>query len=725
MANYSSSSLTLGPLTVAQEGEDYYSHLLKEAASSARLCVSEGLDLALPVSSILQCKLCGLTTSRECATPPRKFEEHDFVPMQDVGTTRIDPSTFRSKLLAALPMRVELCSFGIETIEQPSAIDDELWSGWRKATVAATASSEGSNCSEEYRFTRLTRSHVWTAVYSASGDSRLEFQLSKTGAVWLLFAKAPPEKGPLQVALIRPIARMHVTPTNGCRVTSGQWEVCLPKTSSVDLVIEGIGNTVGSWRSKLGLKGGYESEVRYEKLKVSMQGEGYDTLKSKIDGEYALLPKCGGACGSLHVRQQDNTAFPDIYFFLESGRRTVGDGDTFVFSHEKNRTAYGEYRDTVLQIDPAVNYRTDFYLGEVGSDQHAKSRKVRAILPGDWVKINDASLRIVSDKAKDAESTLTVPVDGMSVSLTPTGWETCPEILSCKLPIATSDKLFMECDNVFSRAGKNSVIEVNLQKSAKIFDNLAFVVSRLSTPNAVAEEWLALDSSGVERFDGEEVVCSTCAPARPEVKWTVVTKSKKTQVIPAENGREAALYEQLMKHRPNPFLVTLRLAEQQQTQASGKAHVQLQIGCNAVSLAYRALGLFPPKTLARRAMVHHVKSSQGDVSGGDSLFEWRVVPHVDKSTESGDFTKLCLISNKKDNPASQPPEFRSRYPLRPEQLRSLAWMLSQEASSTAFFEEEVAEAVLPGLNWRAEGRARRPVLVRGGIVADEVSRSQS
>lgn len=47
-------------------------------------------------------------------------------------------------------------------------------------------------------------------------------------------------------------------------------------------------------------------------------------------------------------------------------------------------------------------------------------------------------------------------------------------------------------------------------------------------------------------------------------------------------------------------------------------------------------------------------------------------------------------------------------------------MLDQEATVVPFFEEEVTEAVLPSLNWRAEGRVRRPVLVRGGIVADEV-----
>jgi hypothetical protein len=47
-------------------------------------------------------------------------------------------------------------------------------------------------------------------------------------------------------------------------------------------------------------------------------------------------------------------------------------------------------------------------------------------------------------------------------------------------------------------------------------------------------------------------------------------------------------------------------------------------------------------------------------------------------------------------------------------------MLHQEAATEPYFEEEVEEAILPSLNWRAEGRARRPVLVRGWILADEV-----
>ena len=66
---------------------------------------------------------------------------------------------------------------------------------------------------------------------------------------------------------------------------------------------------------------------------------------------------------------------------------------------------------------------------------------------------------------------------------------------------------------------------------------------------------------------------------------------------------------------------------------------------------------------------------------------------------------FTLSSNKTDAPADQPPHFK-RYPLRPEQLRSLGWMLQQERQPRSFVEEEVIEARLPALRWRAEGRAR-------------------
>jgi hypothetical protein len=50
-------------------------------------------------------------------------------------------------------------------------------------------------------------------------------------------------------------------------------------------------------------------------------------------------------------------------------------------------------------------------------------------------------------------------------------------------------------------------------------------------------------------------------------------------------------------------------------------------------------------------------------------------------------------------------------------------MLEQEKAegkTHTFIEEEISEAALPALGWRAEGKAERPVMVRGGVIADQV-----
>tara|TARA_B110000305_G_C19215831_1_gene528113 strand:+ start:126 stop:329 length:204 start_codon:yes stop_codon:yes gene_type:complete len=64
---------------------------------------------------------------------------------------------------------------------------------------------------------------------------------------------------------------------------------------------------------------------------------------------------------------------------------------------------------------------------------------------------------------------------------------------------------------------------------------------------------------------------------------------------------------------------------------------------------------------------------------------------------------MKLTSNKLDEEAKQPPNFK-KYPLRKEQLRSLNWMLKQEAKDAPlFYEEEVAESVLPSVGGVGSG----------------------
>jgi hypothetical protein len=225
----------------------------------------------------------------------------------------------------------------------------------------------------------------------------------------------------------------------------------------------------------------------------------------------------------------------------------------------------------------------------------------------------------------------------------------------------------------------------------------------------VNDDWLALDSSRMKETNGEYEVCSKCAPARPQIHWKVVAKGNRTTCVPMEDGKEAALYERALKHRPQAWVVRLRQSPTCATH--DPAFLNLQIGCNAVSLVQRALGLLPSESLAR-------KSVFGLDCPSNCSFGWRVLRHLEKTTAT--FPKLTFTSNKQDEQSDQPPGF-IYCKLRKEQLRSLTWMLQQESTTKPFFEEEVTEAILPNLGWRAEGRVKRPVLVRAGIIADEVS----
>lgn len=156
---------------------------------------------------------------------------------------------------------------------------------------------------------------------------------------------------------------------------------------------------------------------------------------------------------------------------------------------------------------------------------------------------------------------------------------------------------------------------------------------------------------------------------------------------------------QALKSRPAPLVAQLRLDER---------IGQIQIGLNVATLLHRALSRLP--CTGRQQAPELSWRLQTDYQAVETAF-FRPL-------------KLLLKSNREDVQAEQPPNFGSGVKdpkLRPEQLRSLTWMLAQEAEKPfSFVEEEVAEATLGPLGWRAEGKASRRVNIRGGVLADEV-----
>ncbi|KAJ3115629.1 hypothetical protein HDU96_000322 [Phlyctochytrium bullatum] len=196
-----------------------------------------------------------------------------------------------------------------------------------------------------------------------------------------------------------------------------------------------------------------------------------------------------------------------------------------------------------------------------------------------------------------------------------------------------------------------------------------------------------------KRLDDDEdsrTPCQRCAPAPPQIVWVPKKSTKAFEGV--EDPAQAAIYEQSLKNRPSAFVCQIR--EENST-------CEFRIGVNYATLIHRALSRFPFTSLQDIALSWRITAGSGE-----NDFER--------------FKPFKLLTNKSDAPYSQPPNF-SKYPLRPEQLRSLSWMVQQEAEDIPpFIEEEISEADLDYLGWRAEGRVTRSITVRGGVVADQV-----
>lgn len=154
-----------------------------------------------------------------------------------------------------------------------------------------------------------------------------------------------------------------------------------------------------------------------------------------------------------------------------------------------------------------------------------------------------------------------------------------------------------------------------------------------------------------------------------------------------------------LKSRPAPIVVQVRQVDE---------FSEFRIGLNVATLTHKALDALP------KTVVHSFS-----VSAPTST--WRLVTANGYDLASGKggtaLVKFKVTGNINNAQTSQPPGFRVA--LRPEQLRSLDWMIRQETSPQPWVEEEVAEAALPQLGWHAEAKASRTIKVRGGVLADE------
>ncbi|PLB48961.1 hypothetical protein P170DRAFT_464536 [Aspergillus steynii IBT 23096] len=631
--------------------------VLEAAARSARYCICEKQSAVK--DTIFECQLCEHTACDDCHGNPTHFYNRPKTIKRSI------PSDFVRDLRKIIPNRLMMVgitaeSWGILKSDPSVKCPSAIWEDFLKAVMRTVG--------DELRFSDISRGKLWTVSYEGK-HSVLHLVINPaSGLEWRLFAK-PLESDPgLSVnreILSKPIARMAVSSDS---LLAGTWQVCAPLSSRLTLVFEPAGEKVPSYEAKCGLQG---EEIIASQVwtKVIVQGTDEDMSNLEVDvrGTYELLPECGTASASLHKRKATEDNKPAVYLFLDPTKLGEPKYDSFVFALEHGRDPSYARRLTIAEV--AHTWRPSRQSEAHEESVHAYYRR--------WTNTEAISLQPYSS---DASITLHNLEPGHVVSIDHTGCESEHiTLLSLSAPVNTIGSTW----NVGSWEVSNP-----LDSQAELRD-LAWLLLRATTTTGY-EDWNQIVEKQAMNSNGEFSGCTTCTPPKPAMIWSCNARG---HIKACEDPRDAALYERQLKAKPVPFLVFRRVDENN--------FGNLRITLNVQTLLHQA----------------YDKLAGSSTIGGAS-FLWRLVPNAHDSRNLA-FSEFQLRNNNADIPCGQPPNFKLK--LRPEQLRSLHWMVMQESDDIEpFAEEEVEEALLPQLMWRAEAKVTALKTIRGGVLADDV-----
>ena len=645
--------------------------LLNKANRSARLCVCEGETGTTDHDSLVICRDCAHTCCVKCCgRPEHNYEKHIV--------DRILPEDFQDQLKSSLPMHMKL-DLSSTMFTKPGSITDDAWNDWLGAMKSIGEA--------DFLFRGMKRTNVWRVYYACAAEDqvRLELRIAPNAAEWLIFVDPSIKKGKPHEFYQRPLMRMLLS-ESAKSVLDGVWEFFSPECAAVPILLEGKGALEESWQIKLGMQttSAVNGDVawakkRYTQYQVTLKdSKNAKSFDRDITGTYQLYDKCDAAQSSLHKRVGGAQNGREMYFFLDPRRNQKGECDYFVFADSHRRLMYGEDRMETAHLDfmnlgqpPSGNV---FRPGEEKRVEHI------AYSYGTWTPLspNVALLPAVSQSA----IVLTPPVNSVP---TQDSFDACSKavaIMRASVSLADVDADFWPNEEYST---------IRLDKSHAIFQRLEWFTSRMELPKVV-EKWNEIKDDHVMQCDG--FACARCAPIPAKIVWQRQAGSSK--VVAKEDPLQAAKYEQALKCRPAPFVV-----QWSQEKMTGN----LLIAANPATLVHRALALVAP------CGVRGIQSNAPKLS-------WRIVRHDDRPMDQ--FGEFELKSNRHDKQVAQPPNWSKKYPLRPEQLRSLGWMVNQETSVTPFVEEEISEKLLPAMGLRMDGMAQVSKVIRGGIVADQV-----
>ena len=652
------------------------------AIRSIRLCTCESLVLNAG-QNFQQCSRCGHTSCVSCGIKPK----HEYAQMRAfIG--RISAIEFERQIREALPPRLIIRNLLPAHLQAAAFSHKKLGSSYTSAIKAAAAS--------ECRLVSVKRDQGWSVIYEGRHsrlvltcrkkwdgrvlcDETLDELASDVTLEWRFYAKPDPElpaNSAVREDLLHPIARLTCSES----WLEGLWEVRTVSEASCFLEVTGAGEKVPSWEKKQGLEDPlFKNRLVWPTLEVrlaSSSNAGMASISKHIIGAYDLLPDCGTACGSLHVKRKVSASANEepVFLFLDPQPLGHASHDSFVFADQHHKLGIKEARDSIARIE--AGWRPS------GNN---KVSRVECKFFIEWVQVNSVSLseHAPNDLQKVflASSDVILPVNG-------------PSCDTCDVPVIWCE--FSMTEDTHEELNLKDQNHKGLVKNPFSFEPLSWLLKTAAN---------SLQSTDWQNFSLPLQIaarCERCAPNAPSVVWKYVKNSDKNgdyKIKPYENAEEASNYERKIKEAPEA--ATARLSYQPD---SGLA--ALKVDFNILTLVHKAYAAL---------------SDSGSFPMAPSTIQWRAV--LDHGYHYPVTFPQIQLKNCQDHPtAPQPPSFSEHERgLHESQLKSLDWMVCQEEDPEKVFEEqEIVEALVPSMSLRLEAKATARRGVRGGILADDV-----
>lgn len=649
------------------------------AGKTMQLCECETVP-GMKVGTFKMCRSCGHTAcSICCGNPQHEYEDISF----HIVKERLSRAEFEKKVSEALPTALQLC----HTQTLVASLDPKIQLACEKAHA------------DPVTLRQIKRGRSWKIIYENFG-AVLElhfvrkcnpvatfiddfFGAEAIDCYWLLFLKADSvSAGPhpklreetrklgatddLRELLSRPIARMDP----GSSFLDGVWKRPQKKTIQIAVQPQDDVAWISSWKTKLGLQHdrfrGVEVPLRQVVTVLSSSEGAAESTASILPGEYRLLPKCGGASGSLHVSDDHPPKARPVFFHLDPEQMKNANHDTYVFAESHHRRGYKETRLIHAELRP--KWKPVSRQAQV--DSH-KDTQVEATL---HVWENQLGVRLETYKPQDPLRML-APSDPQYLN----GDLKCTNQFSAMVlhvPLFKGElKESRHCQYPIPVCGKEATLQ-----------QFGWVVKRAVLQLPSINQWQEMRS-----IKSLTSACLHCVPKAPTIKFT---SCEKKCPIANEEVKEATAYENTLRARPQPLSAILHCQEE---------FAILDLKLDLAALLHRLTG--------------DIISSASE-TGGEVHTSWRLC--FDEGREDRPIFKLKELQDTKTETSLSPDKAVFKRVLWTRQQQALAWMVRQELEPVVWQERKLEDVCVPGLGLRLDMKAGICKTVRGGFLADEV-----